>query len=220
METVFYIAGIALILIALAISLIGIRSESFPSTGVMRAGVAFVALVVVVVAYSAIGSAQDEQQKRRDEANREAAVEAEAVTADNEASGSGEIPNPAAQGPGPRDETDGAPVSPDQGPGAGTKLASGDPKAGAGVFIDQGCGSCHTLAAAGDSALGQIGPNLDEALVDRDTTFIQTSIVDPGAFVEEGFGDGIMPVDFGDVIASKDLANLVAYLSQSTSGGK
>ena len=37
------------------------------------------------------------------------------------------------------------------------------------------------------------GPNLDEALVDEDADFIRTSIVDPGAEVAEGFGDGIMP---------------------------
>ena len=37
--------------------------------------------------------------------------------------------------------------------------AAADPAAGAKVFTSAGCGSCHTLAAAGAS--GQIGPNLD-----------------------------------------------------------
>jgi cytochrome c553 len=37
--------------------------------------------------------------------------------------------------------------------------AAADPAAGATVFKQAGCGSCHTLAAA--SASGQVGPNLD-----------------------------------------------------------
>lgn len=39
--------------------------------------------------------------------------------------------------------------------------ADADPVAGATVFKTAGCGSCHTLRAAG--ANGQIGPNLDDA---------------------------------------------------------
>jgi cytochrome c6 len=42
---------------------------------------------------------------------------------------------------------------------AGTALP-GDPKAGARVFRSAGCGSCHTLAAAGTH--GTVGPNLDK----------------------------------------------------------
>ena len=36
------------------------------------------------------------------------------------------------------------------------------------VFARQGCGSCHTLAELGAEALGDVGPNLDEALADKD----------------------------------------------------
>nr|MBA2523299.1 hypothetical protein [Solirubrobacterales bacterium] len=83
METLFYALGGSLVLLALLISLIGIRSDSFPSTGVMRAGIALVALVVAATAYGAVGSAQDEQSKREAEQNSESAVEAEATTATN-----------------------------------------------------------------------------------------------------------------------------------------
>ena len=64
------------------------------------------------------------------------------------------------------------------------------------VFVDNGCGSCHSLAELGTDAQGTIGPNLDEALVDKDAKFIQTSIVDPSADVAEGFPDGTMPQDY------------------------
>ena len=39
----------------------------------------------------------------------------------------------------------------------------GDPASGRLVFLEAGCGRCHTLAAAGTS--GTIGPNLDEHLM-------------------------------------------------------
>lgn len=211
MDTYFYVIGVALILIALAISFIGMRNEKFPSDGMLRGGVLLVALVVVATAYGAVKSAQDEQTKREAEENVKASAEEELATADNEASGA--LPANPAEAPGPRDQTDGGPAASG---GGGTAVATGDPEAGAQVFVDQNCGSCHSLADAG--ATGAIGPNLDEALVDKDTTFIETSIVDPGAEVEAGFSDGIMPVDYGDTIPPEDLANLVAYLAASTSG--
>jgi cytochrome c553 len=37
----------------------------------------------------------------------------------------------------------------------------GDPVAGSQIFLDQGCGACHRLAAAG--ATGTVGPNLDQS---------------------------------------------------------
>ena len=56
---------------------------------------------------------------------------------------------------------------------------------GAAVFEAQGCGSCHTLAAAGST--GETGPDLDGALADRDPGYIEESIVDPAAVVAEGY---------------------------------
>ena len=220
MQTVFYVAGGALVLAAFLISFFGLRSETFPSNGVLRLGVAVFALVVGLTAYAAVTSAGDEQNSRRDEANREAAVAEDKQTADNQASGEGAL-QPTAQGggsaqapaPGPRDQTDSTTAGDSS---ASTPVTNGDPKAGAMVFADQNCGSCHTLAEA-PTGVGQIGPNLDEALSDKDANFIKTSIVDPGAYVEKGFADGIMPVDYGDVIPPTDLANLVAFLSASTS---
>lgn len=207
METFFYAVGGALILIALVISFIGMRSDDFPSPGVLRAGVLAVVVLVVATAYGAVGSAQDEQAVRLAEEN-ELAEEAEAEeVADNETSGA--LPAGEEEAPGPRDETDGEPqTSPD--------LAAGDPEAGSQVFVEQNCGSCHSLEDAG--AAGVIGPNLDVELVDRDPAYIETSIVAPATEIADGFSDGIMPVDYGDVIPPDDLANLVAYLAETTSG--
>lgn len=211
MATAFYLLGAALVLLALAISFFGMRNESFPTNAQLRIGVGFVALVVLATAFLAVETSSDEAQKREDEQNLEASSEAEQeVTTDDNATGVPSDPGEEAA-PGPRDETD------EQTEPSGTDPAGkGDPAAGAKVFIAQGCGGCHSLQDA--STTGQIGPNLDEALVDKDTGFIQTSIVDPGAEVEEGFSDGIMPTDYVDSIPPQDLANLIAYLSSVTSG--
>lgn len=210
MQTFFYFIGGALVVIALAVSFLGMRNESFPSTGVLRIGIVLVALVVGVTLFAAVSSSQDEAQKREDEQNQEASAEEQTVVQDNEASG---VPTTGGeQAPGARDESGAS-----GGSAGGAPVASGDAQAGSQVFADNGCGGCHSLQAAG--ATGAVGPNLDEALADRDTEFIQTSIVDPGAYVEKGFPDGTMPVDYGDVLTPDDLANLVAYLSESTSSG-
>ena len=91
--------------------------------------------------------------------------------------------------------------------------AEGDPAAGKALFISQGCGGCHTFAAAGTN--GTVGPNLDKALQGKDAAFIRESIVNPNAEIAQGYQPGIMPGDFGQKLSSKQLADLVAFLSKS-----
>ncbi len=197
METFFYVMGGVLVLLALGISAFGVRSDDFPSKGIMRVGVLVVALVVLATAYGAVQLSEDEQEHRLAEENVAASEEAQITTEAN---------TPAAG--------QGTPSAEQQSPVGGSGQGpSGD---GEQVFLDNGCGSCHTLAALGNEAQGTIGPNLDEALVDQDATFIETSIVDPSAEVAAGFGDNIMPATFGSSISPEDLQALVAYLQEST----
>jgi mono/diheme cytochrome c family protein len=93
-------------------------------------------------------------------------------------------------------------------------VAEGDAEAGAAVFEDQNCGSCHTFGPAGTE--GTLGPNLDESLQGDDPTAIATSIVDPDAEVTEGFQPGVMPQDYGEKLDEQQLADLVAFLSQGS----
>lgn len=216
-ETFFYVVGGALVLIALGISFVGMRDDDFPSPNVLRAGVLVVALVVVATAAGAVLSARAEQQHRMEEENLEAAEAEEELTAENEASGAGEPETPENSGEGPEDA--GPEPTEAGGEPAEGGLGAGDPEAGATVFADTGCGGCHTLAEAGDAALGQTGPNLDEALLDEDPAYIEASIVDPGAVVAEGYGDGIMPTTYDTELTPEDLQNLVAYLAEATSRG-
>ncbi|MGH2948567.1 MAG: c-type cytochrome, partial [Solirubrobacteraceae bacterium] len=97
--------------------------------------------------------------------------------------------------------------------GAPPEPAGGPVEQGRQVFAREGCGSCHTLAAA--DADGSVGPNLDEALKGRDRGFIRTSIVDPDAVVEEGFNPGVMPGDYADNLDDQELDQLVELLFQT-----
>jgi mono/diheme cytochrome c family protein len=89
---------------------------------------------------------------------------------------------------------------------------SGDPTAGKAVFQAQGCNNCHTFAAAG--ATGSVGPNLDEALKGKDAAFVRESIVDPNKTIAKGYPPSVMPQDFGQKLTSKQLDDLVAFLTQ------
>jgi cytochrome c2 len=93
--------------------------------------------------------------------------------------------------------------------------------AGKKAFTDNGCGACHTLAAAGAS--GKIGPDLDKsAAYAKDANmsledFIHESIVEPDKYVEKGYAKGIMPGTFGS-LPKDTLDALVAFIAASAEG--
>ena len=97
----------------------------------------------------------------------------------------------------------------------------GNVAAGKSAFAANGCGACHTLAAAGTT--GTIGPDLDKIKSYASTAgkpldaFIHESIVDPNAYIEKGYPKGVMPETFKSLPAST-LAALVAFISQSAKG--
>lgn len=100
-------------------------------------------------------------------------------------------------------------------PGIEPPTAPGGP--GGQVFADNGCGACHTLAAA--QSAGNVGPNLDDVLPGQSEDMISQSIVDPSATIVQGFNDGIMPANYGDSIDSSDLDLLVKFLASSAGEG-
>jgi mono/diheme cytochrome c family protein len=91
-------------------------------------------------------------------------------------------------------------------------VSEGDPAAGKEVFASSGCAGCHTFTPAGSNAT--IGPDLDEALKGKDADFVLESIVDPNAEITPGFNAGVMPSNFGETLSDKQLADLVAFLTQ------
>jgi cytochrome c oxidase subunit II len=80
------------------------------------------------------------------------------------------------------------------------------------IFAAQGCGSCHTLAAA--NASGTVGPDLGK-LSNTDEAYVEESIVEPSADVVQGYPDGVMPGDFGDKLSPEELDTLVKYLLEA-----
>ena len=75
-------------------------------------------------------------------------------------------------------------------PGAAPPKVPGGP--GAQVFANNGCGGCHTFAAANSG--GVTGPNLDEYLApDDNAAGIEEMIVDPNAEIAEGYPANVMP---------------------------
>jgi mono/diheme cytochrome c family protein len=88
---------------------------------------------------------------------------------------------------------------------SGSSAASaGDRVAGARVFADAGCGSCHTLAAAGSK--GTTGPNLDQVKPSRGSVLRQ---------VERG---GIGMPSFSGKLTDDEIAAVAAFVSESASG--
>lgn len=78
-QSFFYIAGIALVVAAVALSAVGLRYERFPlSRGTMAGVLAAFALLVTAAAAAAVIGARDEQEHRRAELAHEAAAEEEA----------------------------------------------------------------------------------------------------------------------------------------------
>jgi sulfite dehydrogenase len=86
--------------------------------------------------------------------------------------------------------------------GGGGEGGEGDAAAGEAIFMEQGCGGCHTLEAAGSS--GTIGPNLDEA--QPDSALVVERVTN---------GAGAMP-SFKDKLSEEDINNVAAYVVEST----
>ena len=100
-------------------------------------------------------------------------------------------------------------------PGAAPPRVPGGP--GAQVFANNGCGGCHTLAAAKSG--GVTGPNFDKVLPGQTAAMIKESIVDPNAKITPGYPANVMPQNFATIIKPNEIDELVEYLIASTSKG-
>jgi mono/diheme cytochrome c family protein len=90
-----------------------------------------------------------------------------------------------------------------------------------------GCGSCHTMAAAGTT--GTVGPNLDTDLrkncaspqskAIRGATLqecIHTAITKPYAYIPAGYHAGVMPDNFSTTLTPSEITALVNFLAADT----
>jgi mono/diheme cytochrome c family protein len=98
-----------------------------------------------------------------------------------------------------------------------TAAVKGDAASGSKLFTSQGCGGCHTFAPAGTN--GTVGPDLDkldqyakQANQGSLEQFTEESIASPSSYIQPGYPNS-MP-DFGSTLSDKQIADLVAYLTQ------
>ena len=89
-------------------------------------------------------------------------------------------------------------------PKRGAEPADEAAPAGAQIFVATGCGSCHTLAAAGTD--GTVGPNLDEEAAGRSAEEIRAAI-------------GHHPDDFESQLSDQELETLASFVAENAGAG-
>ena len=198
-QTLFYVLGITLVVAALTVSAVGLKFESFPpSRAVMLAVIGgFVALVGATTTFAVL-NARDEQHKMEAEAATNGAPTETTVQSNSSPTINGST------------ETSTSTSS------TSSSAAGGSAAEGKQLFDSQGCSGCHTLAAAG--ATGTTGPDLDKYLNGKPASFVMQSIVDPNAFIAQGYAADIMPQTFGSSLSPTQVNSLVQFLEQSVNG--
>jgi cytochrome c oxidase subunit II len=106
---------------------------------------------------------------------------------------------------------------------SGGQPSDTSPAAGKTVFTNPnvGCGSCHTLAAAGTT--GTTGPNLGTKVVPDSKKrglplkqFIFESITKPNAYISPGYQPNIMPQTFSQSLSQTQIQALVNFIASVT----
>lgn len=93
----------------------------------------------------------------------------------------------------------------------GTEPSETESADGKQLFTSIGCGSCHTMAAAG--ATGEVGPDLEKSLAtDDNTAGIEEMIIHPNAEVVEGYPANVMPQDYGQSLSTEEIHTLAEFL--------
>jgi mono/diheme cytochrome c family protein len=100
-------------------------------------------------------------------------------------------------------------------PGAAPPKVAGGP--GAQVFANNGCGGCHTFAAAESG--GVTAPNLDEELPGETQAHVEEMIEDPNAEIVKGFPPNVMPQNYEQLLSPQEIEDLVKYLLENAGGG-
>jgi mono/diheme cytochrome c family protein len=89
--------------------------------------------------------------------------------------------------------------------------------AGKALFLQNGCGGCHTYTPAGSN--GKVGPDLDRLAADAAKAgrgpvkaYVRESILNPNAYVVPGFPSNVMP-SFQGKLTSSQVGQLVDFLT-------
>jgi len=93
------------------------------------------------------------------------------------------------------------------------------------IFIQSGCAACHTIPGI-EVARGREGPKLElgtnarkrladpnyHGSAETEWEYVQESILNPGAFIVEGYRDRVMPRWYGQKLSAGALDKIIKYL--------
>lgn len=111
--------------------------------------------------------------------------------------------------------SDGAPAAQEVAPEATGPLPPQE------LFVSMGCSGCHNLDQPQTSDnRGPIAPNMGNLPEEAATfvpgedaeTYVHNSIVNPNAYIVEGYMAGIMPQNFGERMSEEEINAMVAWL--------
>jgi cytochrome c553 len=102
---------------------------------------------------------------------------------------------------------------------AGGESGKGDAAAGEAAFNDvaaPACDSCHSL----EPGVDLVGPSLAKAGAEAGTrvsgqsaeAYLRESIVDPNAYVVDGFASNVMPATYAAQLSEQQIEDLVAFM--------
>jgi len=94
------------------------------------------------------------------------------------------------------------------------RIAAGGAAAARGraLFEDEGCDSCHSIAATG--AEGKLGPRLDA--IDDDAGDVAEAIVEPREDIVDGFPEKLMPDDYAQRLSDGEINQIAAFVATAS----
>ena len=97
-------------------------------------------------------------------------------------------------------------------------LPKGNPDNGVKLFTSQGCSGCHGIQKdqriVGPSFYGLWGRAATRKPGYGAPEYIYESIVNPNAYVVEGFQSGLMPQTFAKQLKPQDIADIIAFIQR------
>jgi mono/diheme cytochrome c family protein len=88
---------------------------------------------------------------------------------------------------------------------------------GRAAVVSAGCVACHTIPGMSEaivgpplSEIGSLAATRIEGLSPEE--YLRESIINPSAYVVEGFNDGIMPQDFGQKLLPEQMDDIITFL--------
>lgn len=107
--------------------------------------------------------------------------------------------------------------------GVAVAMASADLRRGQTLHATQACAGCHVLDP-GEVGTGPTWVNLGNMSAARTTAtgdvspaaYLYNSIANPGAYIVPAYTDGVMPVNYTELLSEQDFADLIAFILSQT----